>query len=344
MSLYPITNYKLCIICTTYNHASFILDTMNGFSSQKTNFPFVAIIVDDASTDGESSIISSYLNKNFDMANARFEENEDAVITAAIHNNNHNCHFLILLLKYNFYSIKKEKYTLYKDWFENVPYMALCEGDDYWTDSNKLQKQVNFLENNLSYSMCYHPVLYKENGKTVSDDKRFDTDKNIEVNTLIENGGAYCATCSLVYRREFAKEYTKYRRIANVGDWPLQIQLGIKGKVRYLSSIMGVYRVNHPGSWTNTVMNKDYSKPFSNNIEWLMAFNDETHKKYDKSVLKTILPFMGYLVDKKIKTHYDLARLLRKFKIKSIISTSGWKTLLFAYFPSVYLFIKKEKD
>ena len=125
----------------TFNHAPYIEDAMKGFAMQKTDFPFVSLIIDDASTDGTQRIITNFLNKYFDKSSIREEETNDAHITFAIHKDNPNCHFLTVLLKYNFYSIKKGKTPLVKDWYENPPYRALCEGDDYWTDPLKLQKQ-----------------------------------------------------------------------------------------------------------------------------------------------------------------------------------------------------------
>ena len=70
MSLLPFTAYKLRITCATYNHASYIEDAMNGFCMQKTNFPFLAIIFDDASTDSEADVIRKYLNDHFEMSHA----------------------------------------------------------------------------------------------------------------------------------------------------------------------------------------------------------------------------------------------------------------------------------
>ena len=114
MPVLPTTTYIARIICNTYNQALFIKDTMDGFCMQTTNFPFVAIIVDDASSDGEPEIISQYLEDHFDMVNAQYDENDDAKRIAAVHKDNPNCHFLVVLLKYNFYRIKKAKYPLYK--------------------------------------------------------------------------------------------------------------------------------------------------------------------------------------------------------------------------------------
>lgn len=172
MSIIPFTKYKLRIACMTYNHASYIEDAMNGFCMQNTNFPFVAIIFDDASTDGEADIIRKYLDYNFDMSHAKHEENEDAEIISAIHKENKNCHFLVALLKYNFWGAKKAKYPLIKGWYnDDIPYVAVCEGDDYWTDSHKLQKQVDYLEAHPECGLIYtdFDIYVQRSGKLKKD-------------------------------------------------------------------------------------------------------------------------------------------------------------------------------
>ena len=152
-----IYQYSVCIKCFTYNHASFIEDAMNGFTMQQTDFPFVCIVVDDASTDGQPEVIGKYLSTYFDLdddAITRNEETDDYKLTYARHKTNRNCFFLILLLKYNHYSIKKSKDPYFKEWSENVAYVALCEGDDYWIDKYKLSRQIALLEEHPEYSMC----------------------------------------------------------------------------------------------------------------------------------------------------------------------------------------------
>ncbi len=145
------------VSCMTFNHAPYIEDAMNGFSMQQTNFPFVCTIVDDASTDGEPDVIRKYLYEHFDMEDksiCRNKETEDYVMTFARHKENHNCYFAVYLLKYNHYSIKKSKRPYLSEWME-TEYVALCEGDDYWICPEKLQLQVDFLEDNSEYGLVY---------------------------------------------------------------------------------------------------------------------------------------------------------------------------------------------
>lgn len=246
MKFNPITKYKLRITCLTYNHATYIDETMDGFCMQNTNFPFVAIIIDDASTDGEQEVIRKYLEDHFNMANALQDENDDGIRIAAIHKENPNCHFLVILLKYNFYSIKKTKSSLYRGWHENVPYIAMCEGDDYWTDPNKLQQQVDFLDSHPEYSMCFHNVnIRAEKGR-----KWYDVFGELEDRdyTGFENLMKWSVpTCSIVFRSELGSKKPKNDKF-RMGDNVLVLTCSKYGKIRCIPKKMGVYRL-HPTSW-----------------------------------------------------------------------------------------------
>ena len=148
--------YKYMIVtrCFTFNHAPYIKDAMNGFTMQETTFPIITCIVDDASTDGEQEVIRQYLSEHFQLP-YRSEETNDYYLICANHNTNPNCTFVVLFLKYNHYR-KKSKLPYISEWCDKAKYLAFCEGDDYWTDDLKLQKQVNFLENNPEFIECTH--------------------------------------------------------------------------------------------------------------------------------------------------------------------------------------------
>lgn len=145
--------FKVFVWCNTYNQASYIKDTMDGFCMQQTTFPFVCMIMDDASTDGEPEVIQQYLNEHFDAEWTK--ENDDYHLTLARHKENKNCYFAVYLLKYNHYSIKKLRLRYYKELADDIDYVALCEGDDYWTDAHKLQKQADALDANPQVTLVY---------------------------------------------------------------------------------------------------------------------------------------------------------------------------------------------
>lgn len=146
-------NYLVCVRCMTYNQATFVEKTMNGFCQQETNFPYVCIIMDDASTDGEPDVINRFLDLYFDVE-GKCIETEHYIQRTGCHKENRNCHFVVYLLKYNHHG-KKAKQPYYASFYNNAKYIATCEGDDFWTDTNKLQEEVDVLEKNEHVTLVH---------------------------------------------------------------------------------------------------------------------------------------------------------------------------------------------
>ena len=121
------------ISCITYNHAPYIRQCLDGFVMQKTNFPFEILIHDDASDDGTSDIIREFEKAYPSVIKPLFEEE-------------------------NQWSKGRRGSVVFNFPRAKGKYIALCEGDDYWTDPLKLQKQVDFLEAHPEYAMCFHNV------------------------------------------------------------------------------------------------------------------------------------------------------------------------------------------
>lgn len=162
--------FPVYVNCMTYNHAHFIEDTMNGFCMQETCFPFLCVIVDDASQDGEAGVIRDFFNSHFDVIDNDGQnpnETEHYEMLLGRHQKNNNCYFSIFLLKYNHYQ-KKAKEPYFQDLIRNCKYVANCEGDDYWTDPRKLQKQYNILEDNKKCMLVHSAFRYvDETGKFI---------------------------------------------------------------------------------------------------------------------------------------------------------------------------------
>lgn len=170
------SNWVVRVECMTYNHALFIEDTMNGFTMQQTTFPFLCTILDDASTDEEQDVIKRYMEEHFDLsdlATMRREETSAYSLIFARHNQNLNCFFAVLFLKYNHYSIKKDKKQYLDGWGTTTKYIATCEGDDYWTDPHKLQRQVGFLEQHPDYTFVAHDndIYLQDKGTWIRDQR-----------------------------------------------------------------------------------------------------------------------------------------------------------------------------
>lgn len=148
------SKYKVFVRCFTFNQAKYIGDAIHGFLMQETDFPFVVGIVDDASTDGNQEIIRKYIDNECNRISPDVDTT-DAVFSFFQHKTNNNCSVVCIYLKYNHYSIKKSKNPYIKDLRKNSEYEAMCEGDDYWIDPHKLQKQVDFLNNHKDINLCF---------------------------------------------------------------------------------------------------------------------------------------------------------------------------------------------
>ena len=250
--------WMVCTRCVTFNQAPYIVDAMNGFTMQQTTFPFVCTIVDDASTDGEPEVIRQYLQEHFDLDDksvVRNEETDDYVLCYARHKENRNCHFAVLWLKYNHYSRHKLIFQYEAEWKENSKYYAICEGDDYWTSPQKLQRQVLFLEQNDDYVMSYSQAAVRSGDDMVGlrKFKTCDFESSVCFNGI--------TTLTVLFREELRERYNdEVVPIAPggwlMGDYPIWLYLSLKGKIHYIAEPLGVYRLQ-PESTSHS---KDFQK------------------------------------------------------------------------------------
>lgn len=238
--------YKVCTQCITYNHVSYIRDSLNGFVKQRTTFPYVTAIIDDASTDGNANVILQYFNSNFrikEQGIAYYKETEYANIYFARHNSNDNCYFALVLLKYNHHSmgLYEQKKQYLAEWIDNSEYLAICEGDDYWVDPLKLHKQVIFMDANPDYSLCctdFDLVTGKRNHR-VSIPKDGICFPHSVLHEL-EIG-----TATAIYRNSVFKKLPQNWRVKKwlMEDTPMWIELSHDGKVKYMPIVTARYRI-----------------------------------------------------------------------------------------------------
>lgn len=246
--------YMVCSRCMTYNHASFIEETLKGFVMQQTEFPIVFVIVDDASTDNTPGIIRKFVNENFDLddKSVAFRKETDSAHTIfARHYTNKNCFFAVVFLKENHYNQRKSKQGYIAEWMDDSKYHALCEGDDYWIDPNKLKKQVEFMESHPDYSMCFHAVndIYP-NGTIHANFRYKKNNEECSIEDYFKYEGAYAPTCSMFFRGDILSPKPSYFEKTRVGDSPMILTMFLRGKVCFLSDVMACYRVNAAGSWS----------------------------------------------------------------------------------------------
>lgn len=263
------TNFKICVHCFTFNQSKYIVDALNGFVMQQTNIPFVCIIIDDASTDGEQEVIRAYFDQNFDICNEKiaFKKNtENAYVMYAQHKDNKNCYFAISLLKENHYSVRRSKKPYMQEWQSSCKYVAICEGDDYWTDPHKLQKQADFLDANPQCSLTYHACKNvfstpcKVNGIYAENVKQLYLDVDL-VDYPFQ-------TATVMYRKKIidSELYKKATAIGcTFGDAILYLTASRFGTIEGINEQMSVYR-RHEGGISQHMYDMD--KLWKNFRDW----------------------------------------------------------------------------
>jgi glycosyltransferase involved in cell wall biosynthesis len=261
----------------TFGHAPYIVDAMNGFTMQETNFPFVCVIVDDASIDGEQEVIKNYLNEYFDLEDKevlREEETGDYELTFARHKTNRNCYFAVLLLKYNHYSIKKSKKPYIAEW-NNTKYIALCEGDDYWIAPEKLQRQVSYMENNPHCSLTISNGFsekYGEKRHRLINPMPVYSSRIVTIHELFIEKNGLIPTASMCFRSELLSNMPDFVLNAPVGDRPIRMWCATHGDVFYDKTPLLVHRRFVPGSYG--VRSKSNHTIAKNVYERMLVFLD----------------------------------------------------------------------
>ena len=247
-----VMNFRVAVDCLTYNHAPYITETMAGFCAQKTDFPFVCIIIDDASTDGEQLVIQNYLDAYFDQNGQEREETDDYVMTFARNKENQNCFFIALLLKYNHHRLKKAKIPYVGEWHERVKYIALCEGDDYWTSPDKIQMQVELMEKYRDSPFCV--TDYREYNEYIKDFQPHQLEINrsddskylfLSMDDFLHRG-FFTKTLTVLYRQDMlaSSNYNLYKARY---DMPMFFALLTQGNCIFINEEMGVYRLSNVG-------------------------------------------------------------------------------------------------
>lgn len=245
-SLYQSLNaqYKLLIKCATFNHVKFIESALDGFASQKTTFEYLCYVVDDASSDGEQEVILNWIENNCDMTKAKCVDIDEARIIIAKPDNNDNCNFVVNLLNVNMYG-NPEKFKFVEPLQKRVEYVALCEGDDYWTNPNKLQMQYDYLESHDDCSLCFHNAMihYEDMGK---EDALFSRIENRDYSGPEIYRTWTVPTASVFLRRHILDSEYYLQLAANknfaYGDIILFISCAEQGVIHGFSEVMSVYR------------------------------------------------------------------------------------------------------
>lgn len=213
---------KVSVLMLAYNHEPFIAQALDSALAQKTTFPVEIVVGEDHSSDRTAAIVQEY--------QVRFPNQVRLLDRPSNLGMLRNC---------------VETYQAC-----HGQYVALLEGDDYWTDTTKLQQQVDFLDENPDYAICFHDVL------VVGQHGRDEPWRACNVFTNKESGlkdlvhGNYIPTCSAVVRNGLFQDFPSWFTTLQLGDWSFLLLIAQHGKIRYLDRVMAHYRMGG-GVWSS---------------------------------------------------------------------------------------------
>lgn len=303
----------VAIQCITYNHEPYIRDALEGFVMQKTDFPFVAIVHDDASTDGTAAIIREYAEKYPDIIKPIYEsENQYS--------------------KGSLGQIMRKALCL-----TEVKYLAFCEGDDYWIAPLKLKKQVDFLESHPDYGMCYMRV------------KRYNQSKSKFID---EWGGPYesfqdlltantIPTLTALVKNNLIKTYIDEINPNGhkwlMGDYPQWLYIAAKSKIKFMPKNIGTYRILRSSASHSTSLIKKIE--FLINYRMIAAYYAQKYNQKLTTIINQDQNFWKYTYNiisgervkfiEKIKYYNSEIKFKRKCLILvSMVSKKAFKSIL----------------
>lgn len=301
---------KVSVVTITYGHEKYITETLDGVLMQKYDGHIEFIIANDNSPDTTDEVVKKYFLENPVPSN--FE------------------------IKYTKHETNKGMMPNFIWAIEQATgeYIALCEGDDYWTDPLKLQKQVDFMDANNDLAFSFHNALRYIENKNIfipfNGINKYKDHSTVPLNLLFKRlGGAY-PTCSTMLRTMHFRKIPDYFFLFGVGDTPLLLLAITQGSIGYLADDMAVYRTSD-NNWSNK--NSSFEDKIFNydvKISGIESFNQSSGSKYNafiKEYINTLtyqIVFSFFMeerrISKKILFYIKYQKkLLLKEKIKSFI-------------------------
>lgn len=274
------------ISCLTFNHGMFLRQTLDGFLMQETSFPFEILIHDDASTDDTVQIIKEYQTKYPEIVKPIFQKT-----------NLWSQGIRALSATYNFPRAQGQ-------------FIAMCEGDDFWTEPLKLQKQVEFLQTNPDYVACVHGAVFfdeKIGSQIPSKFEKYTQDFDLEMTKILNESGGVYPSCSILMRNSppfYPKELLRFPS----GDLTLIIFLRLKGKIRFISDLWCTYRIHSNGVYQGE--DRKIQSIIKNRYE-IQAYYTQLSEKLPTKVRNFVYLF-------KVKNYLSILYL----KMKSIVKTT----------------------
>ena len=259
------TDIKVSVVCLTYNHEKYIGRAIEGFVMQKTDFPYEVIVHDDYSTDATADVIREYEKKYPELLRVVYQPK-------------------------NIRSRGIDARTKVITPMLRGEYVALCEGDDFWTDENKLQIQYDYLKSHPECSMCVHQTTLHDLGKNTDRNQNvFTEDRIFTVKDILALGGRLFSVNSILMKRKIYTDIPKCLDAKGFGDFQLFLNGALNGEVYYMARNMATRNHGVEGSWTQRVMFDKYKtiEHFREVIRMLNTFNEAYDYKYD-SVIKAV--------------------------------------------------------
>lgn len=293
----------LCVECFTYNQAGMIKDALDSFLMQETNFEFSIFVIDDASCDGTREVLLEYAKRYRDRIG------------------------LLLAKENTFY--KPVRQIIYREarkcFMEKIEYIATCEGDDFWTDKNKLQIQFDYLNTHPECAMYLHNSWWfdcRSGEKKEANPFECDGERDLDIRELIYVKNRYPATASRVYRNAFRLNAPDFVFNCPVGDYSLYTYAGAISKVHYSNRIMCTYRYMSGNSTSDILADKTKSSYlFYHDMglaSYLLQLDGYTHYKYHFFIKKKVVQFLIGIAEElgRIgKTENDVYEMMAPFKL-----------------------------
>ena len=265
------TNKPLVSIsCITFNHGKYLKEALDSFLMQERDFDIEILIHDDHSTDDTIDIIKEYTERYPDIMRPMYEEENQ--YSKGISN---------ISGVFNFPRARGK-------------YIAMCEGDDYWSNPLKLKKQAAYMETHPECALCCHAAgIVAEDGafRTVAELSPFAGSGVIRAEDVISKK-ENIPTASLFFRTEYAKQLPQWYFDCPVGDIPLQLAMLMHGSVYYFNEAMSMYRMGRAGSWGESMENDaaklKWERHFDAMSKLYAEFDKDTEGNYSEAVREAV--------------------------------------------------------
>jgi len=290
-----------CIIA--YNHEQYIKDCLNGALKQKVDFDYEIIVSEDCSTDKTRQILLEYEKKYPDKIKLFLNEKNLGLIG---------------------------------NWIKALSlcqgeYIAICEGDDCWTNSNKLQKQVDFLDGHPDFALSSHNAEVIKNGAVIREYCGPNQQEVMDLKYILAHGSG-TPTCSLVIRSQAIKNLPEWFSKMRACDWTVQVMAARSGKLKYFSDIMGIYRKHDKGANFSSKINaqksgkSDFALPSKYTLEMIDNLNKYFDYKYDYELKRQSAYWYNLYINEYLKIgDIKMASVYAAKILKIIFPFSYWK-------------------